>query len=78
MLVDIPPGTPLLIMTALMGHARKTFTFRHYIFDVASGTQVAVGEITGVAIDLEKRRVVEWPDDIVAIFKSTLSKSPNS
>lgn len=78
MLTDIQPGTPLLIMTALVGHARKTLTFRHYIFDVASGTQIAVAEITGVAIDLEKRRTVEWPDDIVEIFKSTLSKSFNS
>ncbi len=73
-LADIREGTPLLIMSGLVGFAAKTISFRHHIYDVTTDAQVAAGEITGLAIDLRARRTSPWPRDILELFKSRLVK----
>ena len=78
LLADIRPGTPLLIMTGLVGFAAKTITFRHHIYDISTNNQVAAGEITGLSIDLKARRATQWPENITDIFQSRLVQEINA
>jgi acyl-CoA thioester hydrolase len=73
-LSDIRPGTPLLIVTGLVGFATKTITFRHHTYDISAKSQVAVSEITGLAIDLDARRATSWPDELRKKLQSGLVK----
>ncbi len=77
-LSDIRAGAPILIVTGLMGFAAKTITFRHHIYDIAANTQVAAGEITALAIDLDARRATSWPGEILKIFQSRLIKTSDA
>lgn len=72
-LAPFAAGNPVVVMSALTGYGSKTITLRHYVLDAATGECGAVGEITGLAVDLATRRAVAWPADRAALFKATLA-----
>lgn len=65
-------GDAVIVMSGLTGYGAKTISFRHFVLNAANGRCCAVGEVTGLAVDLASRRAVAWPADREAIFKSKL------
>lgn len=72
---EIKAGTPIVFLTGLTDFTAKTFSFRHYAFDVRTGAYIASGDITGLSIDLDKRKTAPWPDDMIRNFETKLVKS---
>lgn len=55
-------GDPVLLLSGLTGHAARTITFRHEIFDMRRDRVAAHGEVTALAMDLAARRAIAWPE----------------
>ena len=49
---------------------RKAFSFRHHLFETHSGRLVAVGEATGIVMDLATRKSVILPERIMASLQA--------
>lgn len=69
-------GEPVALLSGLVAHAAKTITFQHQVINVRSGTVAAVGEMTGLAMDLERRRAVAWPAESRAALDEKLCAQP--
>lgn len=67
-LADLKPGDPILVLSVMSEHARKTVTFRHHTINVRTGEPAAICHVTGVSLDLTTRRTVPWPEDKHAGF----------
>ncbi|PLX37498.1 MAG: hypothetical protein C0606_04125 [Hyphomicrobiales bacterium] len=57
-------GDLVHMVTKYTGVARKTFTFRHHLFESRTGRLAAVGDATGVVMDLATRKAIELPERI--------------
>ncbi|MFK7792729.1 MAG: hypothetical protein AB8B88_08670, partial [Devosiaceae bacterium] len=44
----------------------KTISYRHHIVNVMSQELIAVAEITSLMLNLETRRAMPWPQDMLA------------
>lgn len=49
---------------------RKAFSFRHHLFETQSGRLAAIGDATGIVMDLATRKSVILPERIVASLKA--------
>lgn len=67
----LPAHMPFIIRTALTHAGNKTFSFIHILLGL-DGTCYMLGEITGLAIDLNTRRAVAFPDDRRALMEKGL------
>lgn len=65
---DLKAGDPILVLSGMSEHARKTVTFRHHTINVRTGEPAAICHVTGVSLDLKSRRSVPWPEDKRAGF----------
>ncbi|HXK54676.1 MAG TPA: thioesterase family protein, partial [Hyphomicrobiales bacterium] len=61
-------GDPILVLSGMSEHGRKTVTFRHHTINVRTGEPAAICHVTGLSLDLASRRSVEWPEDKRAKF----------
>ncbi len=48
---------------------RKTMMFRHHLFNTRTGKLAAIGEATGIVMDLAQRKSVTFPPDIRATLE---------
>ncbi len=55
-------GTPVHVVSGFTGVTRKTFSFRHHLFDSAAGRLAAVMDVSALVLDLEARKAVPLPD----------------
>ncbi|MFK7792161.1 MAG: acyl-CoA thioesterase, partial [Devosiaceae bacterium] len=59
-------GDVTTIRTALRARSAKTISYRHHIVNVMSQELIAVAEITSLMLNLETRRAMPWPQDMLA------------
>ena len=67
-LSKLTAGDPILVLSGMSEHGRKTVTFRHHTINVRTGEPAAICHVTGLSLDLASRRSVEWPEDKRAKF----------
>ena len=59
-------GAPLACESVVLDFDDKRLLCRHLMFHAKEGWQVAENEVLYLSIDLTKRRVAPWPEDILA------------
>ncbi len=55
-------GDVLTLRSGLKQVSAKTYTWCHWLFDLATGDAVATAEAVAIALDLEQRRAIPIPD----------------
>jgi acyl-CoA thioester hydrolase len=62
---EVMVGQLLVVRTRVLEVRAKTIRFIHTMFDAENNTQVATSELLGVHIDLELRKSVPLPAEVV-------------
>ncbi len=65
-------GTHLKTKSAVGSIARKTFVWKHWIFDVANGDAVAIASAVAVTMDLNKRKSIPIPLEMSEALKKLI------
>ena len=63
---EVCEGAPLACESVVLDFDDKRLLCRHMMYHAKEGWQVAENEVLYLSIDLTKRRVAPWPQDILA------------
>lgn len=61
-------GMPLAASTEIIAHDAKRLLLRHRLFHAEEGWESAECELLFLCVDLRRRKVAEWPEDVRAAF----------
>jgi acyl-CoA thioester hydrolase len=65
---EVRLGDPLAAESEVLGHDPKRLLIRHRLFHAEQGWESARCELLFLCVDLERRRVSAWPDEVSAAF----------
>jgi acyl-CoA thioesterase FadM len=68
-LAPLRQGLRVQSFSAPLEVAKKTTLRRYWVFDLASGRPLLVNDVIDIALDLERRRAMEIPDDLRAMLE---------
>jgi len=68
---EVREGAPLDCRTEVLGHDAKRLLLRHVMLHAEEGWQVAENEVLFLCVDLARRRVAPWPEDVAARFAAS-------
>jgi acyl-CoA thioester hydrolase len=63
---EVREGAPLACESVVLDFDDKRLLCRHLMYHAKEGWQVAENEVLYLSIDLTKRRMAPWPEDILA------------
>ncbi len=67
--------TPITVRSALEELTKKTFTWRHWLFNERNGKFLADARALVITLDLKKRKSVEMPQKMFDALNSVLAKN---
>ncbi|MDB5317626.1 MAG: uncharacterized protein JWO24_3470 [Rhodospirillales bacterium] len=65
---EVMEGMPLACTTEVLTYDAKRLLLRHVMLHAEEGWQVAENEVIYLCVDLTRRRVAEWPADVLERF----------
>ena len=65
---EVRRGNPLAAESEVVAHDAKRLLVRHRLFHAEGGWESARCELLFLCVDLGRRRVTEWPDDVREAF----------
>lgn len=65
---EVTEGMPLAGRSEILAHDSKRLLLRHRLFHAAEGWESAECELLFLCVDLERRKVSEWPGDVRDAF----------
>lgn len=63
---EVTEGAPLACESEVLGHDAKRLLLRHRMRHAEEGWEVAENEVLYLCVDLGRRRVASWPEDVAA------------
>ncbi len=73
---EVREGAPLAAESEVVAHDAKRLLVRHRLFHAAEGFESARCEMLMLCVDLDRRRVTEWPEDVRAAFAAAPAGPP--
>lgn len=73
---EVRLGDPLAAESEVIAHDAKRLLIRHRLFHAEAGWECARCELLFLCVDLERRRVTAWPDDVRAAFAAAPIGAP--
>ncbi len=65
---EVTLGAPLACASEVLAFDAKRLLVRHLMRHAEEGWEVAENEVLYLCIDLDRRRVAAWPEDVLARF----------
>jgi len=73
---EVVEGAPLAAESEVLGFDAKRLLVRHRMFHAAEGWEAAENEVLYLCVDLARRKVAGWPDDVLAAFDGAPAGAP--
>ncbi|MFC4168903.1 thioesterase family protein [Teichococcus aestuarii] len=73
---EVTEGMPLAARSEVLAHDAKRLLLRHRLFHAAEGWESAECELLFLCVDLERRKVAEWPAAVRAAFAAAPAGPP--
>ncbi len=73
---EVREGMPLSCTNELLAYDSKRLLAVHRMHHATEGWLAAENEVLYLCVDLDKRKVTEWPEDILARFASLATGNP--
>lgn len=73
---EVTEGMPLAASSEVLAHDAKRLLLRHRLFHATEGWESAECELLFLCVDLERRKVTEWPAAVRAAFAAAPAGPP--
>jgi acyl-CoA thioester hydrolase len=73
---EVLEGMPLACGSEVLGFDSKRLLLRHTMRHATEGWEVAENEVLFLCVDLERRKVAAWPEDVLARFAAAPQGGP--
>jgi acyl-CoA thioester hydrolase len=73
---EVLEGTPLACSSEVIGFDSKRLLLRHTMRHAEEGWESAQNEVLYLCVDLERRKVASWPEDVLARFAEAPQGAP--